>query len=87
MIEWDGTGAVANIPDPVLIIAGAGDIVTKLEASETIASSAVAPTLLVVEGGNHMSFLDHGPTYLAKIDQFASDAAERARSLHSHDPE
>jgi pimeloyl-ACP methyl ester carboxylesterase len=82
MIDWDGTGAVANIDGPLLIIAGAGDIVTKPEASKTIAASAIAPTLHVMGGGNHMSFLDHASVYHAHIDQFATAASERARALH-----
>ncbi len=84
MIDWDGMGALANVQDPVLIIAGAGDIVTTPEASRTMARSAVAPTLRVIAGANHMSFLDHASIYIAEIDQFASAAAERAQSLHIH---
>jgi pimeloyl-ACP methyl ester carboxylesterase len=82
MLHWDATGAVANLSVPVLIIAGAGDIVTKPEASETIARTAVAPELHVIPGANHMSFLDHASTYHPLIEKLARDASSRASDLH-----
>jgi len=71
MFNWDGTSAVAEIPTPVLLIAGADDIVTKPEASLTIAAWCAKPQLHVVADANHMSFLDRGPEYHQVIAEYA----------------
>jgi pimeloyl-ACP methyl ester carboxylesterase len=86
MIDWDATGAVANIPGPLLIVAGDGDIVTKREASGTIATTAIAPQLEIVENANHMSFLDHAPSYHKLIGDYAESAFQRAAELHAAAP-
>lgn len=77
MIHWNATGAVANISDPVLVIAGAEDIVTKPEASAAIAGAAVAAQLHVVNDANHMSFLDHASIYHQLIMTFAAEATAK----------
>lgn len=84
MFRWDATGALANIAEPVLILAGDGDIVTKPEASETIAASTVSPRLHVLPHCNHMSFLDHAPEYHHLIGAYADQALARARELPTH---
>ncbi len=78
MFDWDATGAIATLTEPVQIIAGDGDIVTKPEASETIASTAVAPELHRIESANHMSFLDHSTEYHRRIADYAGRAFARA---------
>lgn len=83
MFRWDATGASAGLNDPLLILAGDGDILTKPEASETIAATAVAPVLHVLPHSNHMSFLDHGPEYHRLIARYADDAIGRARQLRA----
>jgi pimeloyl-ACP methyl ester carboxylesterase len=87
MIDWDATGAVANIPGPVLLIAGDGDIVTKPDASSAIARKALAPELHRVESANHMSFLDHAAHYHAQIAAYADAALTRAVELHTIPPQ
>lgn len=82
MFDWDATGAIATLTEPIQIIAGNGDIVTKPEASDTIASTAVAPELHRIDGANHMSFLDHAPDYHRLIADYAGRAFARARQLH-----
>jgi pimeloyl-ACP methyl ester carboxylesterase len=86
MFRWDATGAMANLSVPVLIIAGSADIVTKPEASETIASTALAPELHVVPDANHMSFLDHASFYHARIEKLALEASSRASDQHVTPP-
>jgi pimeloyl-ACP methyl ester carboxylesterase len=78
MFNWDATGAIATIVDPLLILAGQGDIVTKPEAGAEIASTAVSPQLHTIEGANHMSFLDHAAEYHELIDIYAAEAFARA---------
>lgn len=81
MIDWDATGAVANIPGPVLIISGEGDLVTKPEASAAIAAGALEPLLYRIGTANHMSFLDHAAAYHALIGDYAAKAFTRAAEL------
>jgi pimeloyl-ACP methyl ester carboxylesterase len=71
MFHWDATGALARSSKPVLVIGGDLDIVTKLEASRTIAGETPAAELRVVEGVNHMGPLEQAETYNAAIAAFA----------------
>lgn len=82
MFDWDATGAIAALTEPVQIVAGDGDIVTKPEASDTIAGTAVAPELHRIDGANHMSFLDHAEEYHRLIAIYAGKAFARAGQLH-----
>jgi pimeloyl-ACP methyl ester carboxylesterase len=77
MMRWDATEAAAKFPFPILIIAGAGDIVTKPSASAEIAGRAIEPHLEEVDYANHMSFLDHADQYHAAIASYAQAAFER----------
>ena len=71
MFRWDATGALAKIDVPVLVIGGELDIVTKPEASGTIAESTHAARISIVEDVNHMGFLERHETYNSAIAQFA----------------
>lgn len=79
MFRWDATGAVAKLADPLLILAGDGDIVTRPEASLQIAGFAIAPELHVISGSNHFSFLDHATEYNGRIGDYATKAFTAAR--------
>lgn len=68
MFRWDATAALPQITVPALVIGGDKDIVTKLEASRTIAEVA---RLQVVEGVNHMGFLERADVYDGAIAEFA----------------
>jgi pimeloyl-ACP methyl ester carboxylesterase len=63
MLHWDATDAVSQCLAPVLVIGGRNDPVTKPEASEYIDASAANAKLVLIEGGNHMSFLDKREYY------------------------
>ncbi|AQR63030.1 hypothetical protein BZG35_16220 [Brevundimonas sp. LM2] len=76
MFEWDATAALPTIPIPVLVLGGTVDIVTKLEASQTIARLIPHARLEVVEGVNHMGFLERADLYNAAIAEFADDLAK-----------
>jgi pimeloyl-ACP methyl ester carboxylesterase len=67
MLHWDATDALQFSQTPVLVIGGHNDIVTKPEASEYIAASCPTSKLVLVEGANHMSFLDMSEHYHALI--------------------
>jgi pimeloyl-ACP methyl ester carboxylesterase len=71
MFHWDATGAMRNVRIPTLVIGGDKDIVTKLEASRTIAGDANAGELRVVEGGNHMGPMERADLYNELIGNFA----------------
>jgi pimeloyl-ACP methyl ester carboxylesterase len=72
MFRWDASGATATLPVPVLVLAGDMDILTKPEASRTIASVTPAAELQIVEGVNHCGFLERADIYNAAIENFAT---------------
>ena len=72
MFRWDATAALPGLACPALVIGGDLDIVTKLEASSTIAAKAPGAELKVVEGVNHMGFLERSDLYNRAIADFAS---------------
>jgi pimeloyl-ACP methyl ester carboxylesterase len=71
MFRWDATGALSRVRVPVLVIGGGKDIVTKPEASSTIASTAPCASLQVIEDANHMGFLERADVYNTAIAAFA----------------
>jgi pimeloyl-ACP methyl ester carboxylesterase len=73
MFRWDATGAVAKPAPPLLVIAGERDIVTKPQASQAIAEMGRG-RLEIVEGVNHMGFLERADIYNQLIGDFAADA-------------
>ncbi|WP_162148411.1 alpha/beta fold hydrolase [Asticcacaulis sp. YBE204] len=77
MFHWDATEALAGSTVPVLAIGGKVDLVTKVEASETIASIAPRGSLLKVEDANHMGFLERFEDYNAAISAFATTSIVR----------
>ena len=73
MLRWDATGAMAKTMVPTLVIAGEVDIVTKPEAGATIARSTPGATLTVVDGVNHMGFLERWEDHVAMITGFIEE--------------
>ena len=78
MFEWDATATLPTIPVPVLVIGGDRDIVTKLEASRTIASAIPDARLQVVEGVNHMGFLERADLYNEAVATFVDEVTSNA---------
>ncbi|MEG3089366.1 alpha/beta fold hydrolase [Sphingomonas sp. PB4P5] len=70
MFRWDSELALADADVPTLVIGGDIDILTKLEASRTIAS-ATSGRLMVVEGVNHMGPVERADLYNDAIAAFA----------------
>ena len=78
MFRWDATGALSRVTVPVLVIGGGKDIVTKPEASSTIASTAPGASLQVIEDANHMGFLERADVYNTAIAAFADSVRPHA---------
>jgi pimeloyl-ACP methyl ester carboxylesterase len=72
MFHWDATSALPHINVPVLVLGGDKDIVTKLDASRTIAAEIPDARLQVIEGANHMGFLERADVYNTAIADFAN---------------
>jgi pimeloyl-ACP methyl ester carboxylesterase len=70
MFRWDSRMAMAQVNVPLLVIGGDKDIVTKLEASRTIANAA-SGQLTVIEGVNHMGPVERADLYNEAIASFA----------------
>ena len=71
MFRWDATGALSRVRPRILVIGGAKDIVTKPEASRTIARTKPNAQLQIIEGVNHMGFLERSDQYNESITSFA----------------
>ena len=72
MFGWDATNAMRSVTGPVLLLAGSVDIVTKAEASTTIAAATPEATVEVVDKVNHMGFLERADVYNPAIAAFAT---------------
>jgi pimeloyl-ACP methyl ester carboxylesterase len=78
MFRWDATGVFGDIDVPVLVLGGKLDIVTKAEASRTIAASALDGRLEIIEESNHMGFLERPEVYNRAISAFAKRVSRQA---------
>jgi pimeloyl-ACP methyl ester carboxylesterase len=72
MLRWDATGATADWRKPLLVVGGDLDIVTKLEASKTIAARTPSAHLKVIAGVNHMGPMKRADLYCQGIAEFAA---------------
>lgn len=75
MFEWDATADLPLIAVPTLVIGGDKDIVTRLEASRTIAFAVPQARLKVIDGVNHMGFLERADLYNAAVSDFVDGLA------------
>lgn len=78
MFNWDATGALSRTEVPVLVIGGDADIVTKPDASRDIARQAQRAQLQIVQGVNHMGFLERADVYNRAIEEFAASVQSQA---------
>lgn len=90
MFRWDATGALAAFHKPVLVLAGDMDIITRPEASGRISAEAPMGRLQVIEGANHMGFMERAEIYDRLIGEFAlsvqTEAVASERSFASVEP-
>jgi pimeloyl-ACP methyl ester carboxylesterase len=70
MFRWDADGALREIRTPTLILAGDADLVTKAEASRTLAGAMPGASLEIIDDANHMGFLERADAYNAQIAAF-----------------
>jgi len=77
MFHWDATDALKALDVPLLVLGGDKDIITKAEASRTIASESHGG-LNIVEGVNHMGFLERADLYHQAIEAFVMALPARA---------
>lgn len=71
MFRWDATHAMAKVTPPLLVLSGEWDIVTKPEAGQQIATDRHGSVHQVIEGVNHMGFLERPDIYNRAISEFA----------------
>jgi pimeloyl-ACP methyl ester carboxylesterase len=76
MFRWDSATALASANVPVLIIGGSVDIITKPEASRTIAAAVPHAQLRIVEGANHMGVVECADEYNMAIAMFAESLSK-----------
>ena len=81
MMRWDATGVLSRLRVPALVIGGDRDIVTKLEASQTIAEESELATLQVVHDVNHMGPMERADLYNQLIGDFALQVQPSATDL------
>jgi pimeloyl-ACP methyl ester carboxylesterase len=72
MLRWDVSATLPHINKPVLVLGGDVDLVTKLEAGRMIAGAIPEAQLQVVEGVNHMGFLERADVYNPAVSAFAA---------------
>lgn len=77
MFHWDATDTLKALDVPLLVLGGDKDIITKAEASRTIASEGHG-RLDVIEGVNHMGFLERADLYHQAIEAFVMALPARA---------
>ena len=70
MFRWDAAGALQAIAVPTLILAGDSDLVTKCEASQTLARATPGSRLEVISDANHLGFLERSEIYNEEITRF-----------------
>jgi pimeloyl-ACP methyl ester carboxylesterase len=80
MFRWDATGDLSRMTGPVLVLSGDMDIVTLVDASQTIAHRVPSAELEVVEDANHMGFLERADAYHDAIAGFANVVRPRGSS-------
>jgi pimeloyl-ACP methyl ester carboxylesterase len=81
MTRWDATGALAGLRKRIVVVGGDIDIVTKLEASRTIAGETPFAHLEVVRGANHMGPVEQADLY----DRIIADVALAAQPPATRD--
>ncbi|MET3780733.1 pimeloyl-ACP methyl ester carboxylesterase [Brevundimonas sp. 1080] len=79
MFDWDASGSTAAITCPILVLGGELDLVTKIEASETLVDPSSTGSLARVGGVNHMGFLEREHYYNGLIRSFIAEIADDHR--------
>lgn len=86
MFHWDATAAFVRVDVPVLVLAGDCDLVTKAEASRTLASQTRHAALDIICDANHMGFVERAKEYNTAIAAFARRIFAGAAQAESGTP-
>lgn len=70
MFRWDVATTLPSMHKPTLVLAGELDIVTKPSASVFISESAPGARLMIIDGVNHMGFMERARVYNDAIGSF-----------------
>lgn len=72
MLRLDEEHTLPNIGVPTLVMVGKNDRLTRLEASEFIASSIPDASLAVLEPAGHQAPLEQHSAFMQKVEQFVA---------------
>ncbi|QTC92879.1 alpha/beta fold hydrolase [Brevundimonas goettingensis] len=72
MFHWDATGALRDLGVPLLVLGGEVDIVTRPDASKVMAAETPEAALEMIDGVNHMGFLERADSYHLAIETFVA---------------
>jgi pimeloyl-ACP methyl ester carboxylesterase len=86
MLRWSATEALPSFPVPALILAGDRDLLTRPEASMTMAELMPQCELQMVDGVGHMGFLERADLYNSAIARIAEEASASQRVPPSAQP-
>lgn len=86
MFRWDASEALVRFPVPVLILTGSKDLLTKAEASRSMAERMPEADLQVIDGAGHMGFLERSDVYNGAIAKFAQEAAAEKATASGEPP-
>ena len=77
MFEYDATAVLPAINVPVLIMAGAEDILTKPEASRYVQKQIPNAQLVTLQPSGHMGALERGNEMAEAVDGFGKRIAQK----------
>lgn len=70
MLKLDTLDSLRSIQVPALIVGGQNDIMTRPEASETIAKNLPNSTLKIIQNTSHMGLLENAKVYVDYLNNF-----------------
>lgn len=70
MLAFDGTPAFSRINIPVLVVGGAQDPLTDIEASRTIAREIQGAELIVMDPAKHFGLIEYHRDFAEQTAQF-----------------
>lgn len=81
MFHWDATGALGGVTVPILVVGAAQDLLTRPQASLTLAEENAGAVLHIVDDANHMGPMERAEVYAGLIADFA--VAAHAGQAHA----
>ncbi|RZK67275.1 MAG: alpha/beta hydrolase [Pedobacter sp.] len=81
MFKYDATSVLKNITVPSLVIGAVSDRLTKLEASEYMASNIAGSQLLSLSPAGHMGFVEQHSEVNEAVNKFILDSSKNNNIL------